>query len=449
MTGSVKFCLAILTLTAATASVICAQAVPASSMSPSVGPSLPSIDGVFNYALNGSELFETGESGSGVGTSTAISGDAAYSSGNVARPFSMVYAGGLLLGNQYGNSVTTFQDFAISQGLVKGLWSFGISDSVSYLPQSPTTGLSGIPGVGDLGSQPVQGPSSGPAGGLLTNNSTNISNSLSGNVERRLSTLTSISGTGSWSILRFPDNNGSGGTQNSGLDNTQYSGEVGLNHRLDSRDTITGGVVYSTFSYGSGVNLTVQTRGLNVAFQRVLSRKLSLSASAGPQWITSSNSALIPSNLTVATNISLLYAGRSMNGSISYIRGANGGSGVQPGALSDNVSASIGRSYGRDWVASATANYTHTAALLQASALVGAPGLGSSLAYGGGSGDTIFGGAQLTRRLTQSLSAFGSYNLQHQSTSGSLILQNAFSGFIQTFALGVSFSPRSVHLGQF
>ena len=280
MRGFVRTYVAALTLIAATASIAWGQAVPASSMSPSVGPGVPSFDGIFHYALSGSELLQTGN-GSGLGYSTVLSGDASYNSRSVVRPFSMTYAGGVLLGNQYGHRATTFQNFALSQGLVAGAWIFGISDSVSYLPQSPTLGLSGIPGVGDLGSQPVQGPSSGPAGGVLTNNSTNVSNSLSGDVERRLTALTSISGMGSWSILRFPSGNG--------LESTQIAAQGALNHRLDVRDTISGSGTYSTFSYGSGIDLTLQTKGANLAFQRVLSRKLSMSVSAGPMWISGSN----------------------------------------------------------------------------------------------------------------------------------------------------------------
>lgn len=436
-----KICLATLALIMASASVVCAQAVPAGSMSPSVGPGLPSIDGIFHYALSGSEQIQTGYNGSGLGYSTALSGSAAYNSPSVVRPFSMIYAGGVLLGNQYGNSVTTYQNLALSQALVVGAWNFGVTDSVSYLPQSPTTGLSGIPGVGDLGSLPGQGPSSGPAGGVLTNDSTNVSNALSGSIERRLSGRTSISGSGTWSILRFPD-----GT---GLDDTQIMGEGGLNHSLDARDTVSGNVSYSTFSYGSGIDLTIQTRGINGVFQRVLSRTLSVSASVGPQWISSSNGALVPSRVTVATDIGLIYRKRFTNASFSYIRGANGGSGVQPGALSDNFTGSVARSYGRDWMASLTANYTRTSGLVQSSALVVAPDLGALLPYAGGASNTAYGGAQVSRRLTDSLSTFGSYNLQHQSVDSSLVLQNAFSGFIQTFSVGITFSPRSTHLGQF
>lgn len=437
---SIKIGLAALIFATISATAASAQAAPAGSMSPTVGPGLPAIDGVFHYALSGAEQVQTG-GGSGTGYSTSLSGDASYSSKSEVRPFSMVYAGGVLLGNQYGRSATTFQNFVVSQGLVAGNWLFDISDSVSYLPQSPTIGLSGIPGVGDLGSQPFQGPSTGPAGGILTNNSTNISNGLNGSVERRLTSLTSISGNGSWMILRFPDNDG--------LDNSQILGELALNHRIDVRDTVSGNVSYSTFSYGSAINLTLDTRGINGVFQRVLSRTLNMTVSAGPQWITSSNSALIPSRLTVATDASLVYSKRFTNAGLSYSRGVNGGSGVQPGALSDTFTASLSRTYGRDWMASLTANYTRTSALLQPAALVNAPGLGLAFPYAGGSGNTAYGGVQVSRRLGNSFSSFASYNLQHQSIDRSLASQNAFSGFIQTFGIGITYSPRSTRLGQF
>ncbi|MEO6815129.1 MAG: hypothetical protein ABI177_00380, partial [Edaphobacter sp.] len=66
MSRVLKRCVAALALVAATASVSFAQAVPASTMSPSVGPGLPSVDGVFHYSLSGSELFQTGYQGSGL-----------------------------------------------------------------------------------------------------------------------------------------------------------------------------------------------------------------------------------------------------------------------------------------------------------------------------------------------------------------------------------------------
>lgn len=424
------------------ASMAYGQALPTAIAAPSAGPGLPSIDGIFHYSLRGSELLQTGYRGSGVSYSTVLSGDASYSSPSIVRPFSMVYSGGLFLGNQYRSRVRTFQNFAVNQGLVHDLWSFDISDSVSYLPQAPTTGLSGIPGVGDIGSSPAQGPSGGPAGGVLTYNSTSVTNALTGSVSRRLTPLTSISGSGSWSILRYPE-----GT---GLENTQVAGELGVNHQLDRRDTVSGSATYSTFSYGAGIDLSIQTEGINAAFSRILSHTLSMSASAGPMWISSSNSAFVPSNLTLASALSLSYAGESTNASLSYSRGVNGGSGVQPGAIADSVGFSAGRSYGRDWAASLAANYTHSGGLLKQTALiVGFPAGQFPFLYGGGNTNMAYGAAQLTRRISPSLSGYLSYNIQHQSIDNSLIFQNAFSGLSQTFGIGISFSPRSTRLGQF
>ncbi|MEO6912195.1 MAG: hypothetical protein ABI158_14865 [Edaphobacter sp.] len=426
---------AALALFAAVSSIAYGQAAPSSVLSPTVGPVLSAIDGTFRYSLSASEMAQIGYQGQGASYITSLSGNAGYTSTSVTHPFGMLYSGGVLFGNQYGQGTRPFQNFVVSQGLVTGTWNFGISDSVSYLPQSPTTGLSGIPGVGDLGAFPIQGPSAGPAGGVLSNNSVSISNALSGNIERRLTGLTSISGSSTWMILRYPDNNG--------LDTSQISGEVGLNHRIDARDTVSGNVDYSTFSYGSNINLTVQTKGINGVYQRVLSRSLSMSASAGPMWISSSNSAQIPSRTTVSVNASLGYSRKFMTASLGYMRGVNGGSGVQPGALSDGFMGSIGRTYGRNWMTSLSADYIRTSGLLQTT--VPTPGF----PYTGGASKTAFGGAQVSRRLTQSLSAFASYNLQHQSIDNSLASQNAFSGLSQTFGIGISFSPRSTRLGQF
>ena len=439
MNRSLKIYIATLVLISASASLACAQAAPASTMSPTVGPGLPSFDGIFHYALRASDMVEFGNAGSGTGNSAVLSGDAAYNSTSVVHPFSMVYAGGLLLGNQYGGHVTTFQNLSLYQGLVVDRWNFGIADSVSYLPQTPTLGLSGIPGVGDLGSQPVQGASGGPAGGALTNNATNVSNALSGNIERQLSLLTSISGSGSWSILRFP--------KGDGLENTRYSGDLGLNHRLDPRDTISGTAIYSTYSFGGGIGLTMQTRGSNGAFERVLSRSLKMSASAGPMWVSSSNSELLPSRLTYDANLNLGYSKGLTNMGVSYAHGVNGGSGVQPGSLSDDVSASIGRTYAVDWLVSLSGNYTHSSGLVENGALVGSSA--SPFLYSGGTTNLVYGGAQVSHKLTDSLSAFATYNLQHQSIDSSLARQNAFSGLTQTFGVGISFSPRSTSLGQF
>jgi hypothetical protein len=453
-----KIRIAIFALLVTGSSISHGQAVPTAttSMVPgSSGLSFYPLDGVFHYALSASEIAQLGYYGPSQATySTVLSGNAAYTAKSEVRPFSMIFAGGVSLTNQSNQGTSSFWNVAASQGFVTRSWIFNISDSFNFLPQSPTTGLSGIAGVGDLGAIPVQGPVAGPAGGVLSNAGNRIGNSLSGSVERQLDHATSISGNGSWSVLTYLGQ----GANTGAINNSQVSGTVGLNRRLDARSSVSLNAVYSTFSYsGQGTGSAypnVETRSLNVSYSRLLSRSFSVSASAGPQWVSSSDSTLIPSNIDFSGSAGITYSRGLTNASVSYSRGVNGGSGVLPGALSDSVTASVGRSYGRNWVASINAAYTHTAGLTQlingipSAPINGVLSAPTNLVY-----DTVFGGAQVTRRISAHLSGYFSYEAQNQSNNfsvpGQSVPQNALNGTSQTFGIGITFSPRSTRLGQF
>lgn len=427
------------------------QAVPAGVAVANPDPFLPPLDGVLHYALSASEIVQFGYYGSGQTTSTtALSGDVAYQGKSQNLPFSLLFAGGVLLPNQQGQGVSTYQNVAVSQGLVTRSWVFNVSDSFSFLPQSPTTGLSGIAGVGDLGVIPVQGPAYGPAGGVLSTSGNMIGNSLSGSVERQLGHATSISGAGSWSVLHFLDSNNTSNNNANyngyGLDTSQVSGSVALSRRIDARSSASVDAVYSTFSYSGQqagfLTPNFQTKGLNLSYQRTLSRTLSMGLSAGPQWVSSSNSALIPTNLNVAVSASLSYFRRYTHASLIYSRGVNGGSGVIPGALSDSIAGSVGRSYGRDWVVSLTGAYVRTSGLTQQFVAGGSAPVNTVF-------NTVYGGVQVTRRISNSFSGYASYTAQHQSYSNLITAQNPFGGTSHTFGVGITFTPRSTRLGQF
>jgi hypothetical protein len=424
------------------------QAIPAGTITPissiGSGPNLPSLDGVLHYALSGSEAIQFGYYGSGVVThSTILSGDVSYTAKSELRPFNLDAAGGVILANQSGQGTTGYISGAISQGYITRSWNFNISDSVSFLPQSPTTGLSGIPGVGDLGLTPVQGPAQGPAGGVLSISGNRVANSITGSAERQIGRVTSISGSGSWSLFHFLGDNAS----TVGLvDNNMVSGTVAVNRRLDARSSMSVNAEYGTFSYsGSSTGLTlpdITTRGINLSYQRLLSRTLSVNVSGGPQWVSSSNSTLIPSNINAAVSAGLSYSRGLTTASIGYSRGVSAGSGVLAGALTDNVYASLGHTYGRKWVAALTAGYTHSTGLTQLK-------VQQSLGTVNQNYDTTFGGIQVTRGFTPHISGFASYEAQHQVSNNAVAQPNALNGTSQTIGIGITFTPRSTRLGQF
>jgi hypothetical protein len=431
-----KTSIALMTLMSGMSGSLLAQAVPAGTTTGPVynpGPSLPLIDGNFQYALTASEIIQFGYSGSsGQYYMTSLSGDAEYISKNSQRPFSLLYAGGLLLSSYSAQGVSTFQTLTASQGLVLGKWALGVTDSVSYLPQSPTTGLSGIPGVGDLGSQPLPDPQL-PGQTVLTNYARRISNYVSGNVERQLDPKTSLSGSGSYGILKFLDGNY--------LSSTQISGQLGINRRLDRRTGVSLAAAYSTFSYSDNSS-SFNTRGLNLGYNRQLSKNLSFDASAGPQWVNSFQALpqltgqivpiSVPSRLTFAANVGLSYTQQHTNAGIGYSRGVNAGSGLLLGSQADQVSAQALHNWGRAWSASVSTGYARTT------------GLAST-----GTVSSVFAGTQITHRFAQNFSGYASYTAIHQSIPPILAGQNAYSGLSHSLGIGITFSPRSARLGQF
>jgi hypothetical protein len=447
MKNMMKIPIAVSALLLTISSISHGQAVPAGAPNTpisSIGsaPSALALDGTLHYALSASEIIQYGYFGAGEVThSTALSADAAYTAKSMVYPFNVLFAGGVILQNQAGQGTTSFWNIEASQGLVTRSWVFNVSDSFSFLPQSPTTGLSGIPGVGDLGSIPVQGPTEGPAGGIFSDAGNRISNSVSGSAERQITRDTSISGSGSWLIFQFL-----GDSANSGLNNSSVTGSVAVNRRLDARTSASLAAVYSTFTY-SGVQSgfatpDIETKGINLSFQRVLTRRLSVSVSAGPQWISSSNSTLIPKSLNAAASAGVSYSRGLTSASVSYSHGVNSGSGVLPGTESDTFTGSLGRTFGRKWVASANLGYTRSAGLTQLANQI--PAAPIHAVY-----DSIFGGAQVTRAFGEHFSGFLSYTAQHQSSNSAFAGQNALNGTTQTFGIGVTYTPRSTRLGQF
>ncbi|WP_260703637.1 hypothetical protein [Edaphobacter flagellatus] len=419
-----------------------AQAGITATPAAAAGPRISWLDGTVHYGLSATELLQFGYYGANnVTSTTALSGNVGYANLSQTHPFMMLYSGGVLIG-QGGQGTTTFQNIALSQSLVKGRWILGVNDSFSYLPQSPTAGVSGIAGVGQIGTVPIQGPSYGPTGGVLTYSGNRIGNTVGGDIERLLTGRTSISGQGSWSVLHFIDDN-------AGLDTTTTTGQVALNHRFDLRNSASLSGVYSTYNT-TGLfqnlpgfprnNVTYQTKGLNATYQRMWTRSLSTNISAGPQWISSSAAQLVPNRLNAYVDAGLNYNRELTNYGIHYNHGVNAGSGTFAGAEADSISASVNHTFNRYWAASAWVNYTRTTGLL-----VTAPGGVAT----NGAVNTEYGTIQVTHGFTRTISGYVSYSAQNQDVNSSLASQNIFSGLSHTVGFGVSWTPRSTRLGDF
>ncbi len=414
------------------------QALPAAEAAPiSTGFALPTTLGTLQYAVSLSQGETWGFYGNGgVASATNVSGDLAYLSGAKLHPFSMVLAGGRSFSESNQGSYS-FVSLGISQVASVGKWNFVISDSLGYLPGTPAGGLAGVPGVGDLGVNPVQ-PGGDTGQGVLTNYSNRFTNYVGGSVGRQLTGKTSINASGSYSIMRFLDNTTtSANASGAGLDSTSYTGGAGFNHQISVRNSYGANYSYANYSYPDS-NLGVYTQGfvsqtVSGLYTHQFTRRLATTISGGPQFTTleNSGSATAPS---LYVNAAATYAGKSSSASLSFIRSTNAGYGVNSGALADSIGFSFSTRVAQVWNISGTASYTRSSNL----PVVGVP------AY---SSNTYVEGIQVSRAILRSLSAYASYTVEDQSYTATSAI-DLFSGLSQVLGFGITYSPTALHLGR-
>ena len=408
------------------------QALPAAEASPiSTGFAVPLTAGTLSYGVSASESLSWGYyANQGAVSATNLTGDIGYISGSLRSPFSMVFSGGHSWSTSTQPSYS-YLDLALSQVLNAGRWNFVLSDSVSYLPGTSIGTLSGVPGAGDVGIQ--VGTSTGQ--GVLTNFSTRIYNNASLSVARQLTGKTSLDASGTYDLTHFLNNSTNPG--NSGLDNYSAMGSVGISHELSPRTSFAGNYTYSRTDFtGQNYGVPVSTISSQIASGQVsrhVTRKLSLTASVGPEWTTVDSSTRF-TTLGVFANVSAGYTGQFSESSLNYSRGTNSGYGVIGGSTSDSVTFTSARNLGRVWHAGATAAFTRTANLP-------VPGNPSYILH------TIIGTGQISRALARSFSVYASYTAENQTSAGGATTVDVFNGLSQVVGFGLTYSPTPIHVG--
>lgn len=423
MNASLRYARRLLLLLAVPAAVH-GQAVPAGAPAPATGGSTVAPDQI-TYSLSASESAIFGYQGvNGASNSFNISGNAGYVSGSERHPTSFVYSGGYFFGNN-GQPSSSFQNLGISQVYMTQKWTLLATDIVSYLPVSPRFGLSGVPGVGDIGTTPV-GTGVVPSDALLSNYGRRITNTIVGGATYRITGRTSVRTSGSFSNQYFLDD--------TGIPNDQAIASGELDHQFTYSTLVGGSYNYSRFTYpGSGFSFISQS--VSAVYQHTFNPQFILTASAGPQWTSGSNAQLAPSSVSVAANLSVNYNVRRTNYTLTFNRGTSAGSGVLYGAQSLTANLAATRQFTDRWTGGLFASYGH------ANALTNLPGLYTSA-------ESFAVGAQATRRLGQYWSAYGSYAAQFQSVGQLAATNNAFSGTAHVISLGISYSPRPIHVGR-
>jgi hypothetical protein len=243
---------------------------------------------------------------------------------------------------------------------------------------------------------------------------------VSGEFEHSLNYATALSVGGSWIVLRYPDGNG--------LDTNAETANAGLSRRLNARSSVSGQYSFTYFSYpGNNLDIPVTSfvsSGAFFGYQRVWNRQISTSVSVGPEWTSSSNSAVVPSSTSVAGSASVSDQFRFGSASLSYTRAVSGGGGYLVGAEVDSVNAGFSKEFERKLTIGTSGGYFRTSTLNNGGAVSGRDGA-----------------ATATLRLSRYITSFASYTATDQS-SGYSLPTNALTGLWQVVSFGIGYSPR-------
>lgn len=380
-------------------------------------PGNPTPPGNLNYSIRYSQFAEFGGDLGDTQDST-LSGSATYSNGKDRRPFTLQYGGGYtwtISGPAYVTGF--FHHLLIAQGLDWNRWNLSLSDDVSYSPEAPMFGFTGIPGTGEPITEPISTPSSNES--ILTLNTHVVNNTASGALGRSLTNTIGLNCGGSYGLIRFPDSDG--------IDIDNLAGNCGVQWRQDARNTIMSSYQHSEFSYPD-LDFSFRTNTVYLGFERVWNRKISSNISAGPQWSTSSMSDVVPSTVGVAINAGLNYQYARNSAAVSYSRGVSNGGGFLVGAETDTAFADYSRQLSGKATLGLVVSYVRTAQLQAAGVVTGKDGE-----------------IQLARQLGRYFSMFANYSVVAQSSSASLP-GNALGQIYQMAGFGIGFSPRQERL---
>ena len=282
-----------------------------------------------------------------------------------------------------------------------------VFDQLSYLPESSFgfagTAGAGLPGVGTGG-----GVGSGftPGQSILTPEGQNLANASAVELDTRLTSRTSLTFVGGYSLLHYFDNNL--------LNYGDASFQAGYNYQISRKNTVAISYNFSAFRY-SNVDQSLNLNTIQGSYARRVTGKLAFQISAGPQFasstfpITSSTSSTATgtastSQLYWTLNTALQYQLRRAAISASYNHGVSGGSGVLAGAETDIATGSINDRVARTFNVGFTAGYSRNKGIAVSS--------GSSEAQ---SYSYWFAGVNVAHTIGRSLDIFANYQLQYQN----------------------------------
>jgi hypothetical protein len=352
-----------------------------------------------------------GGAGGGWTTWTSISGgvDLDRKSGN--SDMKLDYLGGGMLSNTGTASNGIIQTLNFTDTLSFRRTTLTFINHVSYLPEAAF----GFAGLGS-GALPTGGSLSAgfePAQSILTPRGQDLTNASIIEVNRALTSRTSLTFVGGYSLLHYFDTGSDNGLLNYGDVNFQG----GYNDQITRKDTISLIYGYSGFRY-SNSDQSMDTHTISVAYSRRVTGRLAFQVTSGPQLVFSqfpvsgtaeSANSGTTSQVYWSAQTALQYQLRQAQLGVTYYHGVSGGSGVLAGSLADTLAATASRQLSRTTTGVVDFGFSRN------SGGNGAVPTPSKQTY-----DYWFGGANLSHQLGRTLNVNLSYQAQYQQSNASL-----------------------------
>jgi hypothetical protein len=313
----------------------------------------------------------------------------------------MQYAAGANLYVKNSQLDNQFHQFAMTEAFRVQRWNLSLSEQYGYLPQS-SFGFDPAHVIG--GGVASDGGASPGVNLFLPLNIIERTIATQASAQYVLGARSSITLSGSFNDLHF-----SGISPGLNLADSQMFG-AGAQYTLaiNGKNSIGAGYNFSQ-GRGIGVGSLIQTHSATANYTRRIGNRLTLRASAGPQFTTFYFGG-VETSLGAAVTISAgasYQAGRSTFDA-SYFRGTNPGTGAFLGSQSNDVRGSVGRQFGRSLHASVSAGYGQNENL-------GIVNINAAQQI-----DSTYVSASLERSFGSRLSGYVSDSLQNQDVSQAL-----------------------------
>ncbi|MGC2698847.1 MAG: hypothetical protein WA306_01515 [Candidatus Acidiferrales bacterium] len=287
---------------------------------------------------------------------------------------------------------------------------FTVFDQTNYLPES-AFGFGGTAGAGLPGVGTGVGIGTGftPGQSVLTPRGQNLSNAIDVELDTKLTSRTSLTFVGGYSLLHYFDDNL--------LNYGEVTFQAGYNYQASRKDTVAILYQFGAFRY-SNVDQSLNLHTIEGSYARRVTGRLAFQIAAGPQFalsqipITNSTSttgsgATSSSQLYWTLNTSLQYQLRRAMLGATYNHGVSGGSGVLVGAETDVVTGTFNQQVSRTFNAGLTMGYSRN----------------RGFAVGTGTGEQTysywFAGASVAHPIGRSLDIFANYRFQYQDSNTS------------------------------